>query len=285
MDEVLGRDGSWTFDMAAVHLIPSHGRGAHKLRTAIGEVVVPLEAIAGISYEPARKGGRLRLRLRAGADPLTQATASRLGDNVDPYVLTVNPEQTATSQYFADAVRQALLVQQVPATPADRYLLPAPGVPIAANAGDGAAHFDGETVRLEWTWMANESKSAAGPAMIPLADIAAVEWQPQSGFSHGYLRFRPKGPGNTPAPEHDRNCVSWGIQREGGTTALVAAAVVAHLPHPAAPAQTALPEAAPGPVPDPDAMLRRLRELGELHKSGVLTDEEFTAAKQALLRL
>jgi hypothetical protein len=32
-------------------------------------------------------------------------------------------------------------------------------------------------------------------------------------------------------------------------------------------------------------MLRRLRELGELHRAGVLTDEEFTAAKQALLRL
>ncbi|MFD0855703.1 SHOCT domain-containing protein [Actinomadura adrarensis] len=30
-------------------------------------------------------------------------------------------------------------------------------------------------------------------------------------------------------------------------------------------------------------MLRRLRELGELHREGVLTDEEFAAAKRTLL--
>ncbi|MEU3058486.1 SHOCT domain-containing protein, partial [Streptomyces griseus] len=35
---------------------------------------------------------------------------------------------------------------------------------------------------------------------------------------------------------------------------------------------------------DHDALLRRLRELGELHRAGVLTDEEFSTAKQAVLR-
>ncbi|MEY7980075.1 SHOCT domain-containing protein, partial [Streptomyces pilosus] len=43
----------------------------------------------------------------------------------------------------------------------------------------------------------------------------------------------------------------------------------------------------PAPRPsgdDHDALLRRLRELGELHRSGVLTDEEFTLAKQAVLK-
>ncbi|MZE77148.1 Tat pathway signal sequence domain protein, partial [Streptomyces sp. SID5475] len=47
----------------------------------------------------------------------------------------------------------------------------------------------------------------------------------------------------------------------------------------------------PDPVPAPrspggedhDALLRRLRELGELYQAGVLTDEEFTAAKKAVL--
>jgi hypothetical protein len=75
--------------------------------------------------------------------------------------------------------------------------------------------------------------------------------------------------------------------------ALVAAAVQARLPHPAAPAgerpgepEPALPlAAAPAPAEDDhDALLRRLRELGELHRSGVLTDEEFTLAKQAVLK-
>jgi len=34
---------------------------------------------------------------------------------------------------------------------------------------------------------------------------------------------------------------------------------------------------------DHDSLLRRLRELGELHREGVLTDEEFASAKKAVL--
>ncbi|MGW4251709.1 SHOCT domain-containing protein, partial [Streptomyces californicus] len=49
-----------------------------------------------------------------------------------------------------------------------------------------------------------------------------------------------------------------------------------------APAEAAEP-AAP-PAGDHDVLLRRLRELGELHRAGVLTDDEFSTAKQAVLR-
>jgi Short C-terminal domain len=41
---------------------------------------------------------------------------------------------------------------------------------------------------------------------------------------------------------------------------------------------------APPPAPAPDVdPITRLRELGELHDSGVLTDEEFTSAKRQIL--
>ncbi len=65
--------------------------------------------------------------------------------------------------------------------------------------------------------------------------------------------------------------------------ALVAAAVQARLPHPTASpeARAAGQPAAIAPEDDHDALLRRLRELGDLHKSGVLTDEEFATAKRA----
>ncbi|WP_344291397.1 SHOCT domain-containing protein, partial [Streptomyces synnematoformans] len=43
------------------------------------------------------------------------------------------------------------------------------------------------------------------------------------------------------------------------------------------------PEAAV-PADDHDAVLRRLRELGELHAAGILTDEEFATAKRAILQ-
>ncbi|ONI80990.1 Tat pathway signal sequence domain protein [Actinosynnema sp. ALI-1.44] len=280
MDEVRGRDATWTFDLENLRIVPGHGRGVHKLRQAIGELSVPVEAIAGMSYESGRKGGRLRLRLREGADPLVQATGGQLGDGADPYLLAVDTDQTATGQYFAEAVRTALLVQQVSPEPTTEYLLPAPGVPISATAGDGTATFDGEFIRLDWGWMAKESKQEAGPVQLALSDVTSVEWRPQSGFGYGYLRFQTRGVTTLPSPEHDRNSLSWGVQREGGTTALVAAAVVSRLPHPMGSPAVAAPVA-----DDPDAMLRRLRELGDLHKAGVLTDAEFTAAKQRLLGL
>ncbi|SMD24058.1 DUF4429 domain-containing protein [Kibdelosporangium aridum] len=282
MDEVLGRDGTWTFDLETLRIVPGHGRGVHKLRQAIGELSIPLEAIASVVYEPGRKGARLRLRLRDGADPLSQVTAGRLSENADPYLLAVDTNQIGTSQYFAESVRTALMVHQVPSTPVTRYLLPTQPTPITAAAGDGTATFDGEYIRLDWSWMAEDSKSAAGPVQLALSDVTAVEWRPQKGISYGFLRFRTKTDTNAVAPEHDRHCLAWGIQRDGGTTVLVAAAVVSRLPHPST--ARALPEAAaPAKADDPDAMLRRLRELGELHKSGILTDEEFAAAKRKLL--
>lgn len=284
MDEVLGRHATWTFDLEAVRMVPGHDRGVHKLRTAIGELRVPLDAIAGISFEPGRKGGKLRLRLREGTDPLTQATAGKLSEGADPYQLVVDPERSGSAEMFAESVRTALLVHQVPTGPADRYLMPAPHVPITASAGDGSVTFDGERIRLEWNWMAKESKSAGGPVEIALGDVTAVEWQPHGGFTYGYLRFRQRGVSSAAAPEHDRHCLSWGVQKEGGTSALLAAAVVSRLPHPFAAPEPPPAIEAPAAVSDPDAMLRRLRELGELHKEGILTDDEFTAAKQALLR-
>ncbi|GAA2590963.1 DUF4429 domain-containing protein [Actinomadura fulvescens] len=291
--EVIGRDGTWTFDGEVLRIVPGRDRGVHKLRRALGELVVPVTAIAGVAYEPGRKGGRLRLRLRAAADPFSQAVAGGLADSAaDPYRLSVDTGRTGVAEYFVDEVRNALILEQVPDGPCDRYLMPGPPVPVSASAGDGTASFDGERVRLEWNWMASSKKEEAGPQLFELAEIAGVEWSPQSGMGYGCLRFRLRqrqGDSRAVTAEDDPQCLAWGIQKEGGLTALVAAAVVARLPHPAAPA---IEQAAPGPEPrdtetpgeDHDTLLRRLRELGALHKEGILDDEEFATAKQALLR-
>jgi hypothetical protein len=47
-----------------------------------------------------------------------------------------------------------------------------------------------------------------------------------------------------------------------------------------APAAPAAPAGAPAEQADP---MERLKELGQLHESGVLTDEEFAAAKAKIL--
>jgi hypothetical protein len=314
MAELLTHDGTWTFDDEVIRIVPGRDRGVHKLRQTLGEVAVPLHAVAGIAYEPGRKGGRLRLRLRDGADPLLYATGGGLPDAADPYQVAVDPDRTGVAEYFADEVRNALLLNRVPAGPTDSYLLPGPKVPLSASGGDGAVTFDGERVAISWNWMAEESKKSAGTRELALRDLSAVEWRPNVGLENGHLRFRVKGAhATTQPPKHDPNCVLlWGMKKELGHTALLAAAVTARLPHPSQAAQgdpsgqrldrsAPRPELPAGPpqerephdavaeraadrAEDPDALLRRLRELGELRRDGILTDDEFTAAKSALLR-
>ncbi|AOR34134.1 Tat pathway signal sequence domain protein [Streptomyces fodineus] len=290
MAEIIQKDGTWTFDGDTLRLTPGRDKNVGLLRRELGELVVPLGALAGVSFEQGRKSGRLRLRLRDGADPLTQATGGRLAESNDPYQLTVESDRYGVAEYFADEVRNALLLDGVSPDPVAEYLLPGPALPVSASAGDGTAGFDGERVRLEWNWKTEDAKAATGPRTIPLADLTGVQWQPAAGLENGHLRFLVRGAPVTAPAKYDPNAVElWGFKKDP-LMALVAAAVQARLPHPAAePAgiRTEPPRLTKEPEPaesDHDALLRRLRELGELHRDGVLTGEEFTLAKQAVLK-
>jgi hypothetical protein len=285
--EVIVRDGTWTFDGELVRIVPGHDRRVHKLRQAVGELTVPVTAIAGVAFEPGRKAGRLRLRLRDGADPFLQVAGGKLGEDADPYRLVVERDSVGTAEYLVDEIRNSLLIEQVPPGPTDHYQMRGPAVPLTATAGDGTVSFDGGTIRIEWTEWAEGVKKSAGPQEFLLADVLGVEWVPIVGFTNGFLRFRVTG-ASALQPKHDPKCITWGMLREGGTTSLLAAAVVARLPHPHAPVDAPPPEPiesrSSDGAGDKDTVLRRLRELGELHRDGVLTDEEFASAKQSLLR-
>ncbi|MEU6312754.1 DUF4429 domain-containing protein [Streptomyces sp. NPDC047014] len=291
MAEIIQKDGTWTFDGDAVRIVPGRDKGVALLRQNLGEVLVPVRALAGISFEPGRKAGRLRLRLREGADPLLQVTGGRLPEGSDPYRLTVEPDRTGVAEYFVDAVRNALLLEQVDPGPCDTYLLPGPAVPIAVGAGDGSVAFDGDRISLEWNWTTEEAKSSGGPREFRVADLRAVEWAPSKGLENGWLRFTPAGASQPAAPKYDPYTVELFGFKKDPLMALVAAAVAVRLPHPAARPEAPAEEAVPVPAAearsaaeDHDALLRRLRELGEMHQTGILTADEFTAAKQAVLR-
>ncbi|KOU32590.1 Tat pathway signal sequence domain protein [Streptomyces sp. WM6373] len=293
MAEIIQKDGTWTFDGDAVRIVPGRDKGVGLLRQTLGEVLVPLRALAGISYEPGRKAGRLRLRLREGADPLTQVTGGRLPEASDPYRLSVEPDRTGVAEYFVDEVRNALLLDQVDPGPSETYLLPGPSVPIAVGAGDGTVTFDGDRVALEWNWTTEEAKRSGGPREFRVTDLRTVEWAPAKGLENGWLRFGLAGAPQPAAPKYDPHTVELFGFKKDPLMALVAAAVAMRLPHPAASAQDRPVEDAPpkelaapaaGVAEDHDALLRRLRELGELHQTGVLTADEFAAAKQAVLR-
>ncbi|MFF7164796.1 DUF4429 domain-containing protein [Streptomyces sp. NPDC008086] len=294
MAEIIQRDGTWAFDGTTVRITPGLHRSVPLFRQTYGEIAVPLEAVASIVFEPERKRGRLRMRLREGADPLLQATGGRLPDTADPYRLAVDADRAGVAEYVAEEIRHALLLDQIPKEPTRTYLLPGPPVPVSVRSSDGTVSFDGSQVRIDWSDTSDRVKRATGPRIIGMGDLVQVEWLPNSGHEDGFLRFvtRETVFSQLP-PEKDPYALDlWGSVRRDLLTALVATAVAARLPHPSTrpgidSADRARPTAS---VPPPqaadhhDVLLRRLRELGELHRDGVLTDEEFTMTKAAVLR-
>ncbi|WP_155058583.1 DUF4429 domain-containing protein [Streptomyces blattellae] len=292
MAEIIQRDGTWAFDGTTVRITPGLHRSVSLFRQTYGEIVVPLEAVAGIVFEPERKRGRLRMRLREGADPLLQATGGRLPDAADPYRLVVDIDRSGVAEYVADEIRRALLLDQVPGGPTKTYLLPGPPVPVSVRSSDGTVSFDGTQVRIDWSDTSDRVKRATGPRIIHIGDLVQVEWLPNSGYEDGFLRFvtREAAFSKLP-PEKDPYALDlWGSARRDLLTALVATAVTARLPHPSARTgsdyadRRQLTAAVPPQADHHDVLLQRLRELGELHRDGVLTDEEFAMTKAAVLR-
>jgi hypothetical protein len=295
MAEIIQRDGTWAFDGTTLRITPGLHRSVPLFRQTYGEIAVPLEAVAGIVYEPERKRGRLRIRLREGADPLLQATGGRLPEAADPYRLTVDIDRSGVAEYVAEEIRHALLLDQIPKEPTKAYLLPGPPVPVSVRSSDGTVSFDGAQVRIDWADTSERVKRATGPRIIAVGDLVQVEWLPNSGYEDGFLRFvtRETVFSKLP-PEKDPYALDlWGSTRRDLLTALVATAVTARLPHPSTRtgaefgehgARPPLAASVPPPADHHDVLLRRLRELGELHRDGVLTDEEFAMTKSAVLR-
>ncbi|WP_309094890.1 DUF4429 domain-containing protein [Streptomyces sp.] len=299
MAEISQRDGTWAFDGGTVRITPGLHRSVPLFRQTYGEIAVPLEAVAGVVLEPERKRGRLRLRLREGADPLLQATGGRLPDAADPYRLAVDADRTGVAEYLAEEIRRALLLDGIPKEPVKAYLLPGPPVPVSVRSSDGTVSFDGTQVRIDWSDTSERVKRATGPRIIGLGELVRVEWLPNTGHEDGFLRFvtRETVFSKLP-PEKDPYALDlWGSARRDLLTALVATAVTARLPHPStrpAPGDEAVDGTGTRPThsrPVPpagsdhhDVLLRRLRELGRLHRDGILTDEEFAMTKAAVLR-
>ncbi|MGW1727133.1 DUF4429 domain-containing protein [Streptomyces sp. NPDC002306] len=293
MAEIIQRDGTWAFDGTTVRITPGLHRSVPLFRQTYGEVAVPLEAVAGVAYEPERKRGRLRLRLREGADPLLQATGGRLPDAADPYRLTVDADGCGAAEYVAEEIRHAVLLDQIPSEPTEAYLLPGPPVPVSVRSSDGTVSFDGTQVRIDWSDTSDRVKRATGPRIIAVGDLVEVEWLPNSAHEDGFLRFVTRGTTFAELPpEKDPYALDlWGGARRDLLTALVATAVTSRLPHPSARTGRAYadrprhsgPAVVPSRADHHDVLLRRLRELGELHRDGVLTDEEFAMTKAAVL--
>ncbi|MFD4787107.1 DUF4429 domain-containing protein [Streptomyces sp. NPDC058459] len=275
-DVLAGFQAVWEFDSDSVLIRYERGIRTPKLFQALGRRRVPLAALDAVSLAEGRRGTVvLRLQPRAGADPLLEAAAGQLPDGLDPYRLVLPAERETLAEYYADELTAAL----TESGPADRHLIAAPEAPQRFKAYDGKASFDGTSVRFRWSWTgASSAKWKAGDQRFAVTDLGGVEWRSPEAFE-GYLRLLPNDPAADPVPpDQDAATVVFGLGYGPVHESLpFAAAVLA-----AVRTRGAVPAVPAAPRRDPAGVAERIRSLGDLHRAGLVTDEEFAAKKAEL---
>lgn len=277
-DVLAGFHAAWEFESDSVLIRYERGIRTPKLFQALGERRIPLEAISGVTLTPGKRGTVvLHAEPRPGADPLMEAAAGQLKEGCDPYRLVLPADKETLAEYYADELR-ALLSEDD--EPADRFLVPAPDVPLQFKAYDGKASFDGRTVRFRWFWTgASSAKWKAGDQSFPVSELTGVEWRSPEVLE-GHLRLL-RGEQGPAQADQDPAAVVFGlgygpVHESLPFAAAVLAAVRQRGPGAAVPAVSV-------PRRDPADIAERIRHLGELHQAGLVTDEEFSVKKAELL--
>lgn len=277
-DVLAGFHAAWEFESDSVLIRFERGIRTPKLFQALGERRIPLEAIAGVTLTPGKRGTVvLHAVPRAGADPLMEAAAGQLKEGGDPYRLVLPADRETLAEYYADELRAALTED---AEPPEHYLVAPPEAPLHFKAYDGKASFDGRAVSFRWFWTgASSAKWKAGDQSFPVTGLSGVEWRSPEVFE-GHLRLLRREPATAQPAQADQDpaAVVFGlgygpVHESLPFAASVLAAVRASGPTPA----TAAPRRDPADIAD------RIRHLGELHQAGLVTDEEFTTKKAELL--
>lgn len=277
-DVLAGFHAAWEFDSDSVLIRYERGIRTPKLFQALGERRIPLEAVAGVTLTPGRRGSVvLRLEPRPGADPLMEAASGQLKESSDPYRLVLPAERETLAEYYADE----LLARLTESGPAERHLVPAPEVPLRFKAYDGRASFDGTTVSFHWFWTgASSAKWKAGDQRFPVGELSGVEWRSPEVFE-GHLRLlRRDEPASPPQADQDPAAVVFGLGYGPVHESLPFAAAVLAAVRTCEPVPAVVAAAVRR---DPADIADRIRHLGELHQAGLVTDEEFSSKKAELL--
>ncbi|CAM5298765.1 hypothetical protein SFUMM280S_10619 [Streptomyces fumanus] len=137
-DVLAGSHAAWEFGSDSVLIRYERGLRTPRLFQALGERRIPVEAIAGVTLAPGRRGTVvLQLQPRAGADPLMEAAAGQLKESCDPYRLVLPAEREPLAGYWADELRGQL--PEAGAGPAERHLVAAPEPPLQSGWVRGGA--------------------------------------------------------------------------------------------------------------------------------------------------
>ncbi|MFI9118552.1 DUF4429 domain-containing protein [Streptomyces bikiniensis] len=317
-DVLAGIHAAWEFESDALVIRFERGIRTPKLYQVLRERRVPYEALASVTLTPGKRGTVvLHAVPRAGADPLMEAAAGQLKESSDPYRLVLPADRETLAEYYRDELR-ALLPPEPGAAgaagdgagapydgldgldaldgpggpegsdpygadgtvaPAERFLVAPPSGPLSFKAYDGKASFDGRSeVSFRWFWTgASSEKWKAGDQTFSVQDLCGIEWRSPDVFD-GHLRLLARDGGPRPTqPDHDPASVVFGLGYGLVHESLPFAAAVL--------AAIRSSDRAPVPVGSrtPGVVAERIRHLGELHRAGLVTDEEFSTKKAELL--
>ncbi|MCB5907040.1 DUF4429 domain-containing protein [Streptomyces pinistramenti] len=287
-DVLAGFHAVWEFETDSVLIRFERGIRRPKLFQALGERRIPYEALRSVELSEGRRGTVvLHAVPRPGADPLMEAAAGQLKEDSDPYRLVLPAEREASAGDFADALRAALVPDA--AEPADRHLVAAPDPPLTFKAYDGKASFDGSTVAFRWFWTgASSAKWKRGDQTFAVGELAGVEWRSPEVVT-GHLRLLERGAREARPGEADQDpaAVVFGLGYGPVHESLPFAAAVLQAVRAADSGQDTParePACRAGDTRrDPADIADRIRQLGELHTAGLVTDGEFSAKKAELL--
>ncbi|MET9648749.1 DUF4429 domain-containing protein [Streptomyces sp. NPDC006460] len=282
-DVLAGIHATWEFESDAVVIRFERGIRTPRLFQALRERRIPHEALASVTLAPGKRGTVvLHAVPRPGSDPLMEAAAGQLKDVCDPYRLVLPAERETLAEYYRDELRSVLADRPggVDDGPADGFLVAAPEGPQSFKAYDGKATFDGKAeVAFRWFWTgASSEKWKAGDQTFPVRELSGIEWRSPDVFD-GYLRLLPRnGEPQHAQADRDPAAVVFGLGYGPVHESLpFAASVLAAIRG----AGRATPLEAERR--DPAGIAERIRQLGDLHRAGLVTDDEFTAKKAELL--
>ncbi|MET9292584.1 DUF4429 domain-containing protein [Streptomyces sp. NPDC003077] len=286
-DVLAGFHAVWEFESDSVLIRFERGIRRPKLFQALGERRIPYEALSSVEVSEGRRGTVvLRATPRPGADPLMEAADGQLKEDSDPYRLVLPVERRLLAEFYADELRDALGPEA--ATPAPAHMVAAPEPPLHFKAYDGKASFDGSAVSFRWFWTgASSAKWKSGDQRFAVGELAGVEWRSPEIFN-GHLRLVERGTEGqrNGAADQDPAAVVFGLGYGPVHESLPFAAAVLQAVR-AEPVRNA-------PIRKPVRVARevrrdaaeiadRIRQLGELHQAGLLTDDEFSTKKAELL--
>ncbi|MYV97262.1 DUF4429 domain-containing protein [Streptomyces sp. SID3343] len=156
--------------------------------------------------------------------------------------------------------------------------------PLTVKGYNGTVTFDGEFVILTRKGFIARSTVGKGEKRMHIGQITAVQWKQPGALVNGFIEFTLPG-GNEGRSQLGRQTRD-AVKNENAVVVTRAQAAAFESLRKALEAAIAEQHQVVPMPPSGGAdagLAEQIRQLGELHRAGVLTDDEFTAAKIRLI--